>query len=243
MSVDSVIHDTWAVVFDAVGTLIEAVPSVSEVYAAAARRQGLAADPQVIKALFRRHLRADEEDDRQGTFNTDENRERARWRRIVANVLPELPDFERGFEDLWTHFGSADSWRCFADVAPILEALEQAKVPMRIASNFDARLRQVVRGLPPLAGFSERLLISSELGVRKPHPAFYSAACASLGLQPGRVLWVGDDLENDLHGPRRAGMVALFLDRQGDVPPDLPSLPSLAALLAHLGARVVPARA
>ena len=90
---------------------------------------------------------------------------------------------------------------------------------MRIASNFDARLRGVVAGLPELAGLGDSLVISSEVGYRKPHPAFYRAACESLGLPPGRVLCVGDDPENDVLGPDRArASRAVLLDRSGARP-------------------------
>ena len=84
--------------------------------------------------------------------------------------------------------------------------LRGAGLPVRIASNFDGRLRAVAAGLPELAGFVDTLIISSEVGYRKPHPAFYAAACASLGLPTDRVLSVGDDPENDVLGAERAGL-------------------------------------
>jgi putative hydrolase of the HAD superfamily len=236
MRVDFEPRDASAVVFDAVGTLIEAVPSVAEAYAGVAQRQGLATDVRAIETLFRRHFRADEAVEQLESLATDEPRERARWRRIVANVLPDLPDLERGFQELWEHFGRPSSWRVYADVGATLIALERAGVAIRIASNFDARLRQVVLGLPPLARFSESLVISSEIGVRKPHPAFYAATCASLDLPPERVLWVGDDPENDVRGPRRAGSSSLLLNRNALAHPDLPSLPRLDLLTAGTSA-------
>ena len=94
-------------------------------------------------------------------------------------------------------------------------------MPMRIASNFDARLRGVVGGLPEVACVAAPLVISSEVGYRKPHPAFYRAACASLGFPPERVLCVGDDPENDVRGAGRAGLRGLLLDRDGDRPDGL----------------------
>jgi putative hydrolase of the HAD superfamily len=234
MSVDSNLRDIQAVVFDAVGTLIEAVPSVADVYAAVAERQGLAIDRKTIKALFHHQFHADESDGRPAALMTNEATERARWRRIVAGVLPDLPDLDRGFQELWEHFGRPRSWRCFPDVGPALSALERAGLPVRVASNFDARLRPVVLGLPAMAGLSDMLLISSEFGVRKPHPDFYVAACSNLGLPPHRVLWVGDDPENDVRGPRRAGLIGLHLDRLGMNSLDLPRTPDLNTLITRL---------
>ena len=226
--------DVDGIILDAVGTLIDPTPSVAEVYAAAADRQGLAVDRGEVKARFGRYFRDDEVDDQLGPMVTDEAIEHRRWRRIVANVLPDLPDPDRAFAELWDHFGRPTAWRCFADIAPGLRALRDAGWPVRIASNFDGRLRDVVAGLADLHGFADILIISSEVGHRKPHPRFYRAACASLGLSPDRVLCVGDDPENDVLGPERAGLRGALLARDGRCPVGLVSFPDLPALARSL---------
>lgn len=235
-------HDGWdgieGVVLDAVGTLIDPTPSVAEAYAAAASRQGLAVDVAEVKSRFGQHFRNDEVDEQLGPMATDEAIESRRWRRIVANVLPDLPDKDRGFRELWDHFGRPEAWRCFADVGPALSALRGAGVPVRVASNFDGRLRAVAAGLPELAGLVETLVISSRVGFRKPHPAFYSAACRSLGLAAGSVLCVGDDPENDVRGAERAGLRGVLVDRDGRRPPGLATMPDLHSLaVAVIGSR------
>jgi putative hydrolase of the HAD superfamily len=126
----------------------------------------------------------------------------------------------------------------FGDVGPALESAERAGLAVRIASNFDGRLRQVVRGLPVLADWADRLLISSEVGVRKPHPDFYLAACASMGLAPAQVLCIGDDRENDLEGPRRAGLQGCLVDRKRKLPPELPRVANVQALVEFLAGRI-----
>jgi putative hydrolase of the HAD superfamily len=204
------------VILDAVGTTIEPDPPVAIVYAEAARRQGLDLDAGDIRRRFERSFRGDESDERLGALATDEATEARRWRRIVADVLPDLPDPERGFAELWDHFARASSWRAFPDVGPAIERIRRAGLGLVIASNFDGRLRAVARGLPELDGAD--LVISSEVGVRKPHPDFYRAACERLGLPPDRVLSVGDDLENDVLGAQRAGLRAVLLDRKGRRP-------------------------
>lgn len=224
-------------VLDAVGTLIEAAPPVAEVYASVAAGQGIGVEPAEVKARFRHHFGAIEVDELRGPMVTDEARERRRWRRIVAGVLPDLPDPDGGFEALWDHFARADSWRCFPDVGPALRAIEALGLPCRIASNFDSRLRGIVEGLPELAGRAEGLVVSSEVGYRKPHPEFFRAACARLGLPPGRVLSVGDDAANDLEGARRAGLPAVLIDRDDRAPRDLPRFPDLVSLMDALRGR------
>ena len=212
------------IVLDAVGTLIEPDPPVADVYLAEAARQGVVLDREEVRARFHRSFRDDEVDERRGPLATDEAVERRRWRRIVAGVLPEVPDPDAAFEALWSHFARPGAWRCFEDVGPTVDALVARGLAVRIASNFDARLRGVVAGLPELAPVGGDPVISSEVGVRKPHPDFYRATCGRLGLPPGRVLFVGDDEENDLLGPTRAGLRAVLVDRPGtagSVGPDL----------------------
>ncbi|HEY2158898.1 MAG TPA: HAD family hydrolase [Isosphaeraceae bacterium] len=217
-------------ILDAVGTLIEPWPSVPLVYADAARRQGLDIDAGDVKRRFERSFRVDEFDEQRGPLATDEATEHRRWRRIVADVLPDLSDPGRAFAELWDHFGRASAWRTFEDVGPAVEAIRRSGLGLVIASNFDGRLRAVIRGLPDLAGEEPGLVISSEVGVRKPHPDFYRAACDRLGLPPGRVLCVGDDLENDVLGPRRAGLRAILLDRNGRRPDGVPCIERLTEL-------------
>ena len=222
------------IVLDAVGTLIEPTPTVAAAYAAAALRQGVVLDRGVVRSRFVRHFGDDDADDLRGPLATDENRELIRWRRIVGGVLPEVPDPGRAFDELWAHFGRPASWRPFADVAPALARLGAAGIAVRVASNFDGRLRGVLRGLPGLAPLADGVVISSEVGYRKPHPEFYRAACSGLGLTPDRVLCVGDDAENDLLGPRRAGLRAVLIDRDGRAPAELEALPGLGELVDRL---------
>lgn len=54
---------------------------------------------------------------------------------------------------------------------------------------------------------SRRVLCSAALGVRKPDPAAYLAACAALGCAPERSLFV-DHLFRNVQGAREAGLHA-----------------------------------
>jgi putative hydrolase of the HAD superfamily len=219
------------IVFDAVGTLIKPVPSVAESYTLAARRQGVELDTEEVRLRFHVHFQSDEVHGSQGVLSTDEATECRRWRRIVAGVLPEVPDPESAFDELWDHFSRPDSWQCYADVAPVLDVLAANEISVCVGSNFDSRLRGVVRGLPELRTRIDCLVISSEVGFRKPHPTFFQAVCAELRLPAARVLCVGDDPENDVRGAIRAGLSGLLLDRGVQAQGDLPHVPNLTAVI------------
>jgi putative hydrolase of the HAD superfamily len=219
------------IVLDAVGTLIKPVPSVADAYTDAARRQGVELSRDVVRSRFNEHFESDEVHGGRGLHSTDEATEIWRWRRIVAKVLPEVRDPQGVFDELWDHFGRPGSWRTFPDVAPALRSIHDAGIAVCIGSNFDGRLRQVVLGLPELSWAVEALVISSEIGFRKPHPLFFQAVCQRLELSARQILCVGDDIENDVRGAVRAGLSAMLLDRHGERPQDVPHVPNLTALL------------
>jgi putative hydrolase of the HAD superfamily len=219
---------------DAVGTLITPCPSVSVAYAAAAARQGVRVDVATMKDRFARSFARDEIDEARGPMSTSETVERRRWRRIVAECLPEVPDPDRAFGELWAHFARPEHWELYPDAARLIDDLPALGLRCVIASNFDARLRDVLAGIPALARFSTDAVISSEVGHRKPHPAFYAAACRRLDLPPPAVLHVGDDPIHDGIGPRDAGLSAVVIVRDRAEPL---SLDDLAARFRAAGRR------
>lgn len=75
----------------------------------------------------------------------------------------------------------------------------------------------------------------------KPNPAFYRTAVEALGLSPGEVVMVGDDVRGDVEGAQRAGLGGVLVrtgkftpaDLDGSVRPDA-VLDSVADLPAWL---------
>jgi len=57
-----------------------------------------------------------------------------------------------------------------------------------------------------LAPFFDVLLISGELGYRKPHPLVFRRLIEHLGVEKNQILYVGDDPEPDITGAQRAGL-------------------------------------
>jgi putative hydrolase of the HAD superfamily len=206
-----------AVFFDAVGTLIHPDPSAPAVYAEAARRFGSRLDLPAIASRFRTAFRRQEELDNAGGLRTDEAREVARWRTIVAEVLDDVTDPEGCFAFLYAYFARPAAWRTEPEAAAVLAELARRGYRLGIASNFDERLRQVAEGLPGLAPVTH-LVISSEVGWRKPAPDFFHQICAQGRLAPAEVLLVGDDPVNDYGGAHACGLHALLYDPEGTAP-------------------------
>jgi putative hydrolase of the HAD superfamily len=205
---------TAAVVFDAVGTLLHPEPPAHRVYAEVGRRRGSRLDDDTIRRRFRAAFARQEEVDRAAGWRTDEGREVERWRRIVAETLDDLPDPSACFRELYDHFARPSGWRVDADAGPVLSALRARGLTVGVASNFDERLRSVLAGFPLLADLSP-VVVSAEVGWRKPAPAFFAVLVGRCEVAAGRVLLVGDDRGNDYYGARAAGLWAVLLDPTG----------------------------
>ena len=59
------------------------------------------------------------------------------------------------------------------------------------------------------------VLVSSQIGHRKPHAKFFEAVLAALGEEVEQVIYVGDDSYNDLAGARNVGIRGILLNRNG----------------------------
>jgi putative hydrolase of the HAD superfamily len=98
------------------------------------------------------------------------------------------------------------------DVVPTLEALRDLGLRLGVVSNA-AYLPRLMREQMIALGLSRyfgALTFSSEVGVRKPHPAIYEDALHKLGAQPSRTLFVGDRVREDVEGPKALGMRAVL---------------------------------
>ena len=223
-----------AVYFDAVGTLIYPEPPAPVVYAAAGRARGSRLDVPEIAARFRAAFRREEEEDHRFGLRTGEEREARRWRHIVATVLDDVADPEGCFQELFAHFAQPDAWRCLPEAGPVLRELARRGYQLGLASNYDSRLRRVAAGRPELEAV-RHLVISSEVGWRKPAGEFFAAVCRDAGLPAEQVALVGDDRVNDYEGARAAGLRPVFFDPGGRSGDQTPRIGALCELLGERG--------
>ncbi|NAZ86015.1 HAD-IA family hydrolase [Kineococcus sp. T90] len=107
-----------------------------------------------------------------------------------------------------------------------------AVVGVRVADDLPRAVDGAVGGLEDHLG---PVLTAEELGVAKPRPAAFLAACERLGVPPAATLHVGDEHAVDVLGARAAGLRAVHVDRTGTGPADeVARVGSLRELAAHL---------
>lgn len=195
-----------AVTFDVGGTLIEPRPSVGHIYAeAAATLGGPPLDPELLNRRFSAAFSA-----HSGPLHSARD-----WAELVDHVFRDLvlpPPSQSFFSQLYDRFSEPEAWLVHADVFPTLEALHREGIRTAVLSNWDDRLRPLLRrlGLEP---FFSTITISCEVGVAKPDPGIFRAAASALNLEPQFILHVGDDPILDLAGARDVGLHALLIRR------------------------------
>ena len=209
-----------AVFFDVVGTVLFPTPPALTVYAEVARRGGLNLDEKEIRTNFIAAYKAEEIADRSAGWIASEEREKNRWRSIVAACLHGVSNFEFCFRQLFDYFAKPGSWSLNKEFARITTELKGRGIVVGLGSNYDSRLWPVIDGFPELSLLRERTVISSLVGFRKPAAEFFQKLIGMAACNPREVLFVGDDLENDYRGAIEAGLEARLLDpsNRHDVP-------------------------
>jgi putative hydrolase of the HAD superfamily len=112
----------------------------------------------------------------------------------------------------------------------LLDSLRDRGLRLAVVANTWPEPARLVRRELGELGVAERLdalVLSDEVGVRKPDPAIFETALAELGVEPEAALFVGDRLVDDIQGAAAVGMTtvqALWFradDGAGDIEPDV----------------------
>lgn len=197
-----------AVLFDWGGTLMQ--DEWSDEIALEGHTAGLAAlarDGLPTAETFTRYL--DEHEAELFTLSGDDEIDIAAvMRTALADHGVDLDD-----EDLRLFLRAAhDVWSSYYSLAPtthaLLEALRRRGLRLGLVSN-TASPEWLLRPVLERQGLVERvdaIVLSSEVGKRKPHPAIFDRALGALGARPEVTLFVGDRLTADVAGASRAGM-------------------------------------
>ncbi len=129
-----------------------------------------------------------------------------------AALLDELGHAEEGLVDeLAKIFQDSRSTLIepYPDVVPVLDALRD-RYTLGLISNGNADVERCV-----LRGRFAFRVHAEQHGVAKPDPALFAVALREAGVEPSRMVHVGDSLEFDVAGARNAGVFAVWLNRDG----------------------------
>ncbi|MEV4120348.1 HAD-IA family hydrolase [Micromonospora sp. NPDC049645] len=129
----------------------------------------------------------------------------AEWVSSVADALAEPaggPDRARAAVEQWQRYrGEVDT-----EVLDFVREVRAAGIRVGLATNATDLLDADLAALG-LVGEVDVVVNSSTLGVHKPAPEYFQAACVALTTPPARVLFV-DDEDWAVRGARSAGLSA-----------------------------------
>lgn len=113
----------------------------------------------------------------------------------------------------------ANAWQKHISLDPeahsVLYTLHRSK-KLALVSNFDhpPHVHSILSKLD-LTSYFDSIVISAEVGIKKPNPRIFDAALEQTGIKPEEVLYVGDT-EDDTKAARAAGIVPILIQRDNE---------------------------
>jgi putative hydrolase of the HAD superfamily len=202
-----------AVLLDALGTLVRLEPPAPLLRVQLRERLGVevsAADAErAVRAeiaYYRAHI--DEGRDAQALADL-----RRRCATVMRDALPPAVH-GAGVKELTEVLLASLRFPPYPEVPGVLRALRAGGARLVVVSNWDVSLHEVLErsGLSPLL---DGAITSAELGVAKPDPRIFERALALAGTRPDEAWHVGDSVDADVEGARRAGVEPMLVVRDG----------------------------
>lgn len=148
--------------------------------------------------------------------------------RLGYTIEPEDARISSAVESYFSAF--LDFCHVIPDTLPMLRDFK-ADYRLGLLSNFThapAALKLIEH--LGLDGFFDVVLISGEVGYRKPHPLLFQKLVNGLGVSGADLVYVGDDPEADVRGALNAGIQPVWFtyarDKGSPLPPGATSDPS-----------------
>ncbi|GGK23018.1 hydrolase [Deinococcus malanensis] len=150
-----------------------------------------------------------------------------RMTRLLTDLEVPNPDGETATRTYRSAYRAA--WALLEGAVDLLHELQARGLRTAVLTNY---VRQVQ--LEKLTHFGLDKLVDVTLCIEdvpapKPDIRAYHAACTALGVVPAETVMVGDSWENDVEGARRAGLRAVWINRQGR-PAPCPAVTQVSAL-------------
>ncbi|XBI76599.1 hypothetical protein VPH35_069816 [Triticum aestivum] len=183
---------------DAGGTLLQLAQPVAKTYAALGRPYGVRKPEKYIMEGFKRAFSAPWP--KTLRYQGDG---RPFWRIVVA----EATDCTNNdyFEEVYQYYAHGDAWRLPDGAYRTLRDLKKPGVKLAVVSNFDTRLRKLLKDLN-VSHMFDAIVVSSEVGYEKPAPEIFKIALDQIGVEARNAVHVGDDETADKAGANAIGL-------------------------------------
>ncbi len=229
--------DIRAVIFDLDGTLVDHAGSATKGLETWLPELGATLTDDLLAAWFaaeETHFPAWRA--REVTFAEQRRRRLRDFLPLIDSPVGDDAELDAVFAGYLRHYEAA--WTCFDDVKETLDAMSHLAVTTAVLTNGADEQQHAKLKAVGLAGRCAHVFTAESLGAAKPDPSTYRHVCEALKINVHNALHVGDSYALDVEAPRRAGLRAVHLDRDGVGPIEEPArIRSLHELPALLGTR------
>jgi putative hydrolase of the HAD superfamily len=225
-----------AVLFDALGTVVELEPPWPRLRRTLERRHGVEVSEEQAKEAMLAEMAYYRGHHNEGLDQASLGELRQRCALVLRDHLPAASALSA--DELTEVLLDSLRFVPYPDAAGTLAVLRAAGMRLAVVSNWDCSLASVLAEVG-LAAAVDEVVVSAQVGVSKPDRRIFEAALERLRCKPEQALFVGDSLETDVAGARAAGIRSLLLDRhlRAAVPGEVERIFSLTDMLELLQAR------
>jgi putative hydrolase of the HAD superfamily len=96
----------------------------------------------------------------------------------------------------------------------LLHFLQQKEIPLVVITNGPADMQRAALQKVDIEKYFKVILVSGELGIRKPETRIFQLACERLQVQPEDCLMIGDNLSADIQGAKSIGMQTAWMSKE-----------------------------
>lgn len=124
---------------------------------------------------------------------------------------------KKALDTFYEHTGS--HWKLDDESLPTLQILKDQGYRLGLISNASYS-RDVMNQLEKnsLTPYFEQILVSADVGFRKPHANIFNLALSYFQVEPAETVMIGDTLNADIIGSRRMGMRNIWISRWASAP-------------------------
>ena len=213
-----------AVLFDLGGTLVDECDYAG--WTEHARRLYLDFDPDDLRHAYQE---IQTEMDAEPPVRDREARIFEFWRRALGRAAQKAVTDSTVAKFVRLERSAHRTQQLYSDARRCLDQLRHEGRLLGVVSNStsEARVRQILDQVGVLDFFG-RIVSSGTEGIEKPDPEIFRRAVSRMAVEPGDALYVGDLANTDAKAAQAAGLVGVWLNREGfgygEDPPEITSL-------------------
>jgi putative hydrolase of the HAD superfamily len=151
-----------------------------------------------------------------------------RFRRLYAWAGVDADDTMSSQAARTYRQGYIDARREVRGAAALLAAVREYAAVVVVSNNLLEEQREKLAHCG-LARYVDVLVVSEETGMAKPDPRIFEIALERAGVTAAEAVMVGDSWANDIEGARKAGIRAVWFNRNGESAPAA-GVPTIHAL-------------